>query len=85
MTESNALIAAAALLHQIDIGDFTDSLGHSAKMLKAVGDLRAALASQASTPVGQVAKTSGEGWMPIESEDSSLSGWGQHPDSREGI
>jgi len=28
-----------ALLHQIDIGDFVDSNGHSAKMLKAVHDL----------------------------------------------
>lgn len=31
--------AANALLHQIDIGDFVDSNGHSAKMLKAVHDL----------------------------------------------
>ena len=31
--------AANALLHQIDIGDFTDSNGHSAKMLKATHDL----------------------------------------------
>lgn len=29
-----------ALLHQIDIGDFTDSHGHSAKMLKATHDLK---------------------------------------------
>lgn len=28
-----------ALLHQIDIGDFVDSNGHSAKMLKPVQDL----------------------------------------------
>jgi hypothetical protein len=28
-----------ALLHQIDIGDFMDSHGHSAKMLSAVRDL----------------------------------------------
>ena len=31
--------AANALLHQIDIGDFVDSNGHSAKMLKPVHDL----------------------------------------------
>jgi hypothetical protein len=31
--------AANALLHQIDIGDFTDSNGHAAKMLKATHDL----------------------------------------------
>ena len=31
--------AANALLHQIDIGDFVDSNGHSAKMLKATHDL----------------------------------------------
>lgn len=31
--------AASALLHQIDIGDFVDSHGHSAKMLKPVHDL----------------------------------------------
>ena len=30
---------ANALLHQIDIGDFVDSNGHSAKMLKPVWDL----------------------------------------------
>ena len=36
----DALRAAAnELLHQIDISDFTDSHGHSAKMLKAVHDL----------------------------------------------
>jgi len=33
--------AANALLHQIDIGDFVDSHGHSAKMLKATHDLMA--------------------------------------------
>lgn len=32
--------AANALLHQIDIGDFVDSSGHNAKMLKAVHDMR---------------------------------------------
>ena len=31
--------AANALLHQIDIGDFTDSNGHAAQMLKATHDL----------------------------------------------
>lgn len=31
--------ASNALLHQIDIGDFMDSHGHSAKMLSAVHDL----------------------------------------------
>jgi hypothetical protein len=31
--------AANELLHQIDIGDFVDSHGHSAKMLKPVHDL----------------------------------------------
>ncbi|WP_293373598.1 hypothetical protein [Nevskia sp.] len=31
--------ATNALLHQIDIGDFVDSHGHSAKMLKPVHDL----------------------------------------------
>lgn len=31
--------AANALLHQIDINDFTDSNGHAAKMLKATHDL----------------------------------------------
>lgn len=31
--------ATNALLHQIDIGDFVDSNGHSAKMLKPVHDL----------------------------------------------
>lgn len=35
--------AANALLHQIDIGDFVDSNGHSAKMLKATHDLMRAL------------------------------------------
>lgn len=34
---------ANALLHQIDIGDFVDSHGHNAKMLKAVHDLMRAL------------------------------------------
>lgn len=37
--------AARALLHQIEIGDFTDSLGHSAKMLKAAHDLNVAIAA----------------------------------------
>ena len=36
--------AANALLHQIDIGDFVDSNGHSAKMLKATHDLMRMLA-----------------------------------------
>lgn len=42
--------AARALLHQIDIGDFVDSNGHDAKMLKAVHDLRAALAAHEKAP-----------------------------------
>jgi hypothetical protein len=37
--------AVNALLHQIDIGDFFDSNGHSAKMLKPVHDLMAMLAA----------------------------------------
>jgi hypothetical protein len=46
--EIRALRAAAnALLHQIDIGDFTDSHGHSAKMLKATHDLMALLTPNA--------------------------------------
>ena len=40
--------AANALLHQIDIGDFVDSHGHSAKMLKATNDLMALLTPNAS-------------------------------------
>ena len=39
--------AANALLHQIDIGDFVDSHGHSAKMLKATHDLMAVLTPNA--------------------------------------
>ena len=35
--------AANALLHQIYIGDFTDSIGHDARMLKATNDLMQAL------------------------------------------
>jgi len=44
-SENNELLrtAANALLHQIDIGDFMDSHGHSAKMLKATHDLMALL------------------------------------------
>lgn len=39
-TERDAILRAAnALIHQIDIGDFVDSHGHNAKMLKAVHDL----------------------------------------------
>lgn len=37
--------AVNALLHQIDIGDFVDSHGHSAKMLKPVHDLMRLLAA----------------------------------------
>ena len=50
--------AAMALLHQIDIGDFVDSHGHEAKMLRAVHVLRAALADDedASTVQVQVQK-----------------------------
>jgi hypothetical protein len=37
-----------ALLHQIDIGDFVDSNGHSAKMLKPVHDLMKLLSTERS-------------------------------------
>ena len=40
--------AVNALLHQIDIGDFVDSHGHSAKMLKATHDLMALMTPNAS-------------------------------------
>jgi len=48
-SENNELLrtAANALLHQIDIGDFMDSHGHSAKMLKATHDLMALLTPNA--------------------------------------
>ncbi|HMM72435.1 MAG TPA: hypothetical protein PKC22_09490 [Rhodocyclaceae bacterium] len=39
--------AVNALLHQIDIGDFVDSHGHSAKMLKATHDLMALMTPNA--------------------------------------
>lgn len=38
---------ANALLHQIDIGDFVDSNGHSAKMLKATHHLMALMTPNA--------------------------------------
>ena len=41
--------AINALLHQIDIGDFVDSNGHSAKMLKPVHDLLRLMATKVST------------------------------------
>ena len=39
--------AVNALLHQVDIGDFVDSHGHSAKMLKATHDLMALMTPNA--------------------------------------
>lgn len=44
--------AVNALLHQIDIGDFVDSNGHSAKMLKAVHDLMRLMADHGITAKG---------------------------------
>ena len=43
--------AVNALLHQIEIGDFVDSNGHSAKMLKPVHDLMRLLSESAATAV----------------------------------
>ena len=40
--------AVNALLHQIEIGDFVDSNGHSAKMLKPVHDLMRLLSEPAA-------------------------------------
>ncbi len=45
--------AVNALLHQIDIGDFVDSNGHSAKMLKAVHDLMRLMADHGITAKGE--------------------------------
>lgn len=42
--------ATNALLHQIDIGDFVDSHGHSAKMLKPAHDLMRTLGGPDTTP-----------------------------------
>lgn len=42
--------AVNQLLHQIAIGDFTDSNGHSAKMLKPVHDLTRMLSAQPRQP-----------------------------------
>ena len=47
LADSHIRAAANALLHQIDIGDFVDSNGHSAKMLKATHDLMALLTPNA--------------------------------------
>ena len=46
--------AVNALLHQIEIGDFVDSNGHSAKMLKPVHDLMRLLSESAATAVPAV-------------------------------
>ena len=43
--------AVNALLHQIDIGDFVDSNGHSAKMLKPVHDLMRLMSESAAPAV----------------------------------
>ena len=48
--------SANALLHQIDIGDFVDSNGHSAKMLKATHDLMRALGSRMEAKLEDAAK-----------------------------
>lgn len=43
--------AVNALLHQIEIGDFVDSNGHSAKMLKPVHDLMRLISESAAPAV----------------------------------
>lgn len=47
------------LLHQIDIGDFTDSHGHSAKMLKPVQDAMALLAQAPASDALDAARAKG--------------------------
>lgn len=46
---ADVIEATNALLHQIDIGDFVDSNGHSAKMLKPVHDLMRLLSKSVET------------------------------------
>ena len=47
---ADVVAAVNALLHQIDIGDFVDGHGHSAKMLKPVHDLMKLLSHPTPPP-----------------------------------
>lgn len=65
-----------ALLHQIDIGDFVDSQGHSAKMLKPVHDLMRMLAAAPSAPkADDPVKVQTERWKAVcgDWQDTTLS------------